>query len=137
VDARLSCFGHYQDYLFSITGLAACLSAFYVGCTIGVSSSLSVWMAAGSIPVSVYALLQWLGWEPFVNIPNLPFGGRAFSSFGSPVSLGAYFALVLPIVLYLYLTQALKARHRLIGKIALLLGLPAGPEVLGSGLYAA
>ncbi len=124
-DPRLSWFGRYPEALFAAGGLAACAAAFYLGC--GLRSArqegpLLRWLCALSIPVSAYALAQSCGFDPLFRAA-LP-QGRAVSTFGSPIYLGAYLALVLPCAL-LFWIRGEGALERRVGAAAFLAGLPA------------
>ncbi len=124
-DPRLSWFGRYPEALFAAGGLAACVAAFHLGC--GLRSArqegpLLLWLCALSTPVSAYALAQSGGFDPLLQAA-LP-EGRALSTFGSPVYLGAYLALVLPCALLLW-GRGEGALQRRVGAAAFLAGLPA------------
>jgi hypothetical protein len=128
IDPRLSLFGRYPETVFSLMGLCACCAAFLAGGALGVREggirTLGAWLAAGSLPVSAYALVQAAGFEPFMPGAEPMAGGRAFSTFGSPVFLGAYLALLSPLELDLALAGEGPAR-RALGAASLLLGLSA------------
>lgn len=109
----LSWHGLYREYLFGAAGLAALLSAFWLGAGQRPERVIR-WTLAGAVPVGAYALAQKAFGDPWVDIEGL--GGRVASSLGDPVALGAYAALVLPL--------ALAVRGRL-GLAAGALALPA------------
>lgn len=124
-DSRLSWFGRYPEALFAVSGLAACAAAFHLGC--GLRSArqegpLLRWLCALSIPVSAYALAQSGGFDPLLRAA-LP-EGRVVSTFGSPVHLGAYLALVLPCALMRWV-QGEGALERRVGAAAFFTGVPA------------
>lgn len=125
-DPRLSWFGRYPESLFAVSGLAACAAAFYLGCALrGLrrEGPLLRWLCALSIPVCAYALAQAGGWDPWLRATGLP-EGRAVSTWGSPVYLGAHLALLAPVSLWLWM-RGERASDRWLGAAALAAGIPA------------
>jgi O-antigen ligase len=135
IEPDLSWFGDRQELVFSLQGLAGCVIAFYLGCAEGPGrrARLIAWSVAGSLPVSAFALAQAGGWQPliwksgFASMTWAPslFGSRAVSTFGSPVFLGAYLALIAPPALHLLLNRKSSPPSRGLGLVALLALAPA------------
>ncbi len=95
VDMPLSLLGPHQQQFYAVVPLTLCLLAYYASANAeGMPPAIFVFLALmGGIAVAIPALTQAHGggfqsW----SIQN----GRAGSTFGSPVFLGAYFALLLP-----------------------------------------
>jgi putative inorganic carbon (HCO3(-)) transporter len=65
---------------------------------------LVVTAAGAGVVVAAYGVAQALGIDPIEWGPELQDHGRAFSTYGSPVTLGAYLTLVLPLAVGLALT---------------------------------
>lgn len=101
-DRLLSLLGFYNQWE---KGLLACglYGALYWTASRALSESevlktLRLAVVAGAA-VGAYAVLQGLGHEPFgISGEGLP-GGRAVSTIGSPVHLGVYLAMLLPLAL--------------------------------------
>lgn len=97
IDPWLSWFGSVKVYVFGMPGIAACVGAFYVGCAArGSAPAVLRWAAAGSLPVSAFAVVQWMGWDPVLGALT----DRPVSTIGNPSALGAYLAAVLPLALH-------------------------------------
>ncbi|MFH1724281.1 MAG: O-antigen ligase family protein [Elusimicrobiota bacterium] len=137
VDGSLSWFGPDQYTLLGLPGLAACVGAFYLGCAVrrgpegegeppGGGERLIRWMSAASVPVSVYAVAQALGFDPLFRNGGAP-AVRPGSTFGVPTHLGAYLAMVTPLALHQALGGKAGTRQqpRALGLTALVFGLPA------------
>lgn len=95
VDPYLSLFGRYNDYAYGLLAMALYSAAFLWGA--GMSDAhrrrFSSFAIAGGALVGFVGILQILGFRPGLQF-ELP-GGRAVSTIGSPVHLGAYLAACL------------------------------------------
>ncbi|MBI2787199.1 MAG: hypothetical protein HYX59_00825, partial [Elusimicrobia bacterium] len=94
--------GRYDSYAYGAWGLAlaaaaAQLAARGVRGREGATARCLGWSAAA---VGGYAVLQRLGIDPIFHLKVLPAGGRAVSTLGSPVDLGALLALLWPAALW-------------------------------------
>lgn len=71
---------------------------------------LVVAVSLGSLPVALYALAQWVGWDP-VRIAAAPAqpAPAITSTLGNPVFLGGYLAMALPLTLWLAWSEKRKA----------------------------
>jgi len=102
IDPAMSLHGRYPDALFSLSGLAGCAAALWLGRALsraGLSASLQRWLVLASVPISLYALLQYAGVEPLFPGVLLHDGRRAASTLGGPVFLGAFLACAVPLCL--------------------------------------
>ncbi|HEB12538.1 MAG TPA: hypothetical protein ENI11_02560 [Actinobacteria bacterium] len=63
-----------------------------------------------ALPISVYALAQFLGWD-FMPYPAGEDLSRVFSTLGNSVYLGSYLVLVIPLALGLFFTAKSRARY--------------------------
>lgn len=81
----------------------------------------------GSLPVSLYALVQYFGYDPMPW--GATFGKRVYSTAGNPIFLGAYLILVIPLTVARVLERARSAWLPPLGYLALLL-LQTGALVL-------
>lgn len=124
LDPWVSWVGQYGYGTFGILGWALCFAAFYLcrDAEEGFRGRLLAWMAAGSVPVSLYALLQWGGCDPYpptALVVESRAEHRPLSTLGGPVQLGAYLMLIL-------IPSAHLARQgRALGAVALALGAAA------------
>ncbi|MEQ1920398.1 MAG: O-antigen ligase family protein, partial [Elusimicrobiota bacterium] len=94
--------GRYDSYAYGVWGLALAAAAaqFAARGARGREQEavrLVVWSAAA---VGGYAILQKFGIDPIFHLKELPAGGRAVSTLGSPVDLGAFLALLWPAALW-------------------------------------
>lgn len=94
--------GRYDSYAYGVWGLAlaaaaAQLAARGVRGREGATARCLGWSAAA---VGGYAVLQRLGIDPIFHLKQLPAGGRAVSTLGSPVDLGALLSLLWPAALW-------------------------------------
>jgi len=103
IDSWPSWVGPYGYYVFGLFGwwicAAALLAAVWQGLGEGFAGRLSLCLVAACIPVSLYALAQALGLEPFLSMPLsrvLGGEGRPISSIGGPIPLGAFLMMALP-----------------------------------------
>ncbi|MFH1726169.1 MAG: O-antigen ligase family protein, partial [Elusimicrobiota bacterium] len=119
-DRLLSLSGSYNEHSFGVWPMLLCVAVYYLAAW-GLEGErqrrvrmLSIVVGAA---VSCYAVLQGLGFEPWELSGNIP-QGRAVSAFGSPVYLGAYLALVLPLALD---SALVKSRERWYGTVSLAL----------------
>ncbi|OIP96141.1 hypothetical protein AUK40_05260 [Candidatus Wirthbacteria bacterium CG2_30_54_11] len=60
-------------------------------------------LTLGSLPVMLYALLQYLGLDPLIW-QDMAYGSRVFSTLGQPNFLGVYLAMLIPLTCGLLLT---------------------------------
>lgn len=99
-DRLLSVMGMYNHYAFGVWPLLLCAALYVFAAREGSEErqrSVLGWaLAAGSV-LGAHALLQVAGKDPLLSVP-LP-AGRAISTTGSPVHLGASLALLLPLAL--------------------------------------
>ncbi|MFH1724623.1 MAG: O-antigen ligase family protein [Elusimicrobiota bacterium] len=119
-DRLLSVLGHYNSHVLGVWPLLLCAAVYYstawragVG---GVKRVLRVCLVAGAV-VGAYALLQAAGLEVFPRVAKLP-QGRAISTIGGPVFLGAYLAVLLPLALHWFLSGG---RERVFGGVCVAL----------------
>lgn len=136
VDRQLCLYGSRLDYVYGLAGLGGCLAAFRLGCaeTPEGARRFAGWAVAASLPVALYALLQaalpsWLS-APLLRFGSLAWeagsrGPRAASTLGTPVSLGAYLAVVAPLALRLSLDRSGRKGVRAASGAALAVGVAA------------
>ena len=101
-DPRQSLAGHEDGWTFGLWQLALYALLYHAAARAGERAKKTMLKAglAGAAAASAYAVLQALGLDPFLAASDLPTGGRAVSTLGSPVYLGAYLALWLPLALH-------------------------------------
>jgi O-antigen ligase len=107
-DRVLSVRGMYNYYAYGVWPMAMMAGAYFLGAwgmrdAAGLRLGLRAALAAGAA-VGLYATLQTLGHEPFPNVGRLV-DGRAVATLGSPVSLGAYLAMLVPLALHWALSE--------------------------------
>ena len=127
LDPRTSAWGAYGSRTYGFWQVASCALLFQLtACCadeparrIVLKTALSAAMLA-----SGYAVLQAAGLDPLVAMNDLP-GGRAVSSLGNPVFLGAYLALWLPVALHWAVAET---KDKAFGRCAL--------AMIGAGLLA-
>lgn len=101
-DRMLSLMGRYNAYELGLIALTLYAGLYYAAAWILDDRSrpallrLAVW---AGVVISCYGILQTLGIEPFHLSDDIPYG-RAVSTLGSPVDLGAYLTLLLPLALH-------------------------------------
>lgn len=103
LDPRLSWFGQEQDILFCMAGIAGCAAAFYLGAWAGRQGALPaliLWTVAAAVPVAFLAVLQAGDLDVF-RATIWSTDRRVTSTFGNPMVLGTYLALVAPCALHL------------------------------------
>ncbi|MBI5209462.1 MAG: O-antigen ligase family protein [Elusimicrobia bacterium] len=130
VDKVLSVLGMYNYYAYGVwpMAMAACLAFFAARADDGVRRDcLRAFVAAGAL-AGVYAGVQASGIEPFPSVGTVLTGGRAISTVGSPVSLGAFEAMALPVALWC--ARQGGGRASLLGWVGLAL---VGTGLLASG----
>ncbi len=110
IDRDLSLFGDRQEMVFCLEGLAGCMVAFYCGCGQGFEarSGLINWAVAGSLPISLMTIAQAVTGQYF----------RARGSFGTPIFLGSYLALIAPLAIFLFSNPNGSRRSRVFGGCA-------------------
>ena len=121
VSSPVSLFGNYLRHEGLITWLAYII-VFLAAATHVAKAEIEKWLKVGlavALPISIYALIQFLGWD-FMPLSAEADPGRVFSTLGNPVYLGAYLVLVLPLALSLALT--VKSRLRYLYVAVLILG---------------
>lgn len=97
-DPATSLRGRYDSYAYGLWGLcllAACAQLAGRSAR-GREAERASWMVWSAALVAGYAIAQKLGFDPIFRLKALPAGGRAVSTLGSPVDLGAFLALLLP-----------------------------------------
>lgn len=62
-------------------------------------------VVVSGLAVSLVALAQWFGADPFFYLGAVQMAGRSFGTFGNPVFLGGYLAMLLPPALALGLAE--------------------------------
>lgn len=101
-DPATSLRGRYDSYAYGVWGL--CLlaaSAQLAGRSArGREAERAAWLVWSAALVAGYAIAQKLGFDPIFRLKALPAGGRAVSTLGSPVDLGALLALAWPLSLW-------------------------------------
>ncbi len=126
-DRALSLYGMYNYYAYGVWALALCAAVYYLAAWVDKEESarllLDLCLGAGALS-GACASAQIVGFELVPGVASLLSGGRATSTMGSPVSLGAVLALLVPVALH----RALEKRARAFGSIALV--------VLAAGLVA-
>ncbi len=130
LEPRLSLIGGRLQPLFSAAGLCGCVAAFYLGVAEAAAGDDRLISAAvaGMLPVSLLAVLEAaglqplaLGFGPLAWRPAL-IGGRAGATFGAPVALGFYLAIVLPLALHAVLDRRRSRAWRVVAGFSLVLG---------------
>jgi O-antigen ligase len=136
IDRSMSIFGNIPLSFWSLGGMCSCLAAFGTGRLLSEEERgwerLEAALAACSIPVCAYAVLQSSGIEPFLWAPRVFAGGRPASTLGNPAFLGLYLATIFPLALSMAAREPLarSPRARLGG--AALLSLTCALVVSGS-----
>jgi len=94
--------GRYDSYAYGLWGMAlvSAAASFSSRCARGREVAPARWLSWSAAVVGGYAVLQKLGFDPVFQFKALPTGGRAVSSLGSPVDLGAMMALLWPAALW-------------------------------------
>lgn len=100
-DLMTSLRGRYDSYAYGVWGLALAAAAAELGArgARGREDEALRWLGWSAALVGGYAILQKLGIDPIFQVKELPTGGRAVSTVGSPVDLGAMLALLWPLAL--------------------------------------
>lgn len=106
-DPLLSLFGRYNSYAYGLWPFLLYALLFYSSAWsfqgARLRRFLGLLLGVGAV-TGAYAVLQTLGLDPFLKAV-LPSGGRAVSTLGSPVDLGAFLVLLLPLALHWTLAQ--------------------------------
>ncbi|MGI5836830.1 MAG: O-antigen ligase family protein, partial [Chloroflexota bacterium] len=118
----LSLWGSYER----IQGLAT------IACYVGLFLLLSNWVRSGqtvsriaqaavwgSLPISIYAILQQAGLQPIPIYQGYAEAQRSTGTFGTPTALGAYLAMVAPVALALLLSASGALSRLLFGGLLL------------------
>ncbi len=100
-DPLTSLRGRYDSYAYGAWGLLLAAAAAQLAArgTRGLRDETARWLGWSAAIVGGYAILQKLGVDPIFHLKQLPTGGRAVSTLGSPVDLGAMLALLWPLAL--------------------------------------
>jgi O-antigen ligase len=100
-DPMTSLRGRYDSYAYGAWGLALAAASYQLAArgARGREEEAARWLVWSAAAVGGYAILQKLGIDPIFHIKELPTGGRAVSTLGSPVDLGAFLALLWPMAL--------------------------------------
>lgn len=100
-DLSTSLRGRYDAYAYGAWGLSLAVAAAQLAArgARGREDEAARWLGWSAAAVGGYAILQSLGFDPIFKIKELPTGGRAVSTLGSPVDLGAFLALLWPVAL--------------------------------------
>jgi len=102
-DPGLSLVGQYNLFTYALWQSALYAAIFVIAARCegeqNIRRALRVCLGAAGI-ISVYALMQGLGIEVFKLSAPMFAGGRAVSTIGSPVHLGAYLALLTPLAIH-------------------------------------
>jgi O-antigen ligase len=101
-DPSTSLRGRYDSYAYGLWGLALLAAVVQLAARSarGRETVRARWLIWSAALVGGYGVLQKLGFDPIFHIKNLPTGGRAVSTLGSPVDLGALLALACPLSLW-------------------------------------
>lgn len=106
-DPLLSLFGRYNSYAYGLWPFLLYSVLFYSAAWSfqgeRLRRFLGLLLGVGAV-TGGYAVLQALGLDPFLKAA-LPSGGRAVSTLGSPVDLGAFLVLLLPLALHWTVTR--------------------------------
>lgn len=131
-DRRLSLAGMYNYYAYGLWGMGLVGAIYLLAASAGERERAGTLLAALACAAlaGLYAILQVQGLEPFPQVGQVLTGRRAISTLGSPVSLGAYLALLFPLSLH----RAAERGSRVTGGMVLLL---LGGGLLASGSRAA
>lgn len=126
-DPLLSLAGRYNSYAYGLWSFPLYAALFYSAAWTlhgeRLRRFLGLLLSVGAV-TGAYGVLQVLGLDPFLHVALLT-GGRAVSILGSPVDLGAYLILLLPLALHWTLAH---------GRVTGLLSLFAiGGGVIASG----
>lgn len=100
-DPATSLRGRYDSYAYGLWGLALLAAAAQLAARSarGREEDRARWLVRSAAIVGGYGVLQKCGFDPIFHIKDLPLGGRAVSTLGSPVDLGALLVLVWPLAL--------------------------------------
>lgn len=102
IDRRYSAFGTYGGYTYGVWQLASCalLFALAAACASEEARRMVLKSALGAAMLaSAYAVVQAAGLDPLLPANELP-AGRAVSTLGNPVFLGAYLTVWFPVAVH-------------------------------------
>lgn len=117
-------------HTWGLFGWIVCALVYWSACGAGEDfpDGLVAWLVAGSLPVSLYALIQKAGWD-WNGINAAYFAQRLelrpFSTIGGTVPLGGYLAMVLPLAAFVGLRKQGRPVLRHFGAVAFLLAAAA------------
>lgn len=106
-DALLSLYGRYNSYAYGLWPLGLCAAVCLLAAQLEPEESqltLKVCLWTGAV-VGAYGILQFFGLEPVQRLVGKLPAGRAVATLGSPVDLGAYLALFVPVALHYALSR--------------------------------
>ena len=101
-DSSTSLRGRYDSYAYGLWGLTllAAVVQLALRSARGREALRARWVTFSAALIGGYGVLQKCGFDPVFHIKSLPFGGRAVSTLGSPVDLGALLVLAWPLSLW-------------------------------------
>jgi O-antigen ligase len=101
-DPSTSLRGRYDSYAYGLWGMTLLAAVFQLAARFarGREADRLPWVIWSAACVGGYGVLQKLGVDPIFHLKGLPMGGRAVSTLGSPVDLGALLALIFPLALW-------------------------------------
>ena len=101
-DPRTSLLGRYDSYVYGLWELTLLAAVVQLAARSarGREAGRARWLIWSAALVGGYGVLQKFGFDPVFHFKSLPLGGRAVSSLGSPVDLGALLALAWPVSLW-------------------------------------
>ena len=101
-DPRTSFLGRYDSWAYGVWGLTLVAASAQLASRAarGREESPARLLAWSAAFVGGYGALQKAGFDPVFHIKTLPLGGRAVSTLGSPVDLGALLAVLWPAALW-------------------------------------
>lgn len=101
-DPASSLRGRYDSWAYGLWGLTLVAAVVQLASRSarGRESDRALWLIWSAALIGGYGILQKLGFDPVFHVQTLPTGGRAVSTLGSPVDLGALLALAWPLSLW-------------------------------------
>lgn len=106
-DPLLSLLGTYGGYTYGLWQMALYAAVFQLASLADALLQRRILRSglASAMLVSAYAVIQHTGLDPLTRIGDLPTGYRAVATLGSPVFLGAYLVVWLPLALHSALSE--------------------------------
>ena len=101
-DPSTSLRGRFDSYAYGLWGLTLVAAVVQLAARSarGREAVRADWLIWSAALVGGYGVMQKFGFDPIFHFKNLPAGGRAVSTLGSPVDLGAMLALAWPLSLW-------------------------------------